>query len=196
MTSTAAESASVPLNAKAQLLQQRRIQWQDMFTDRIYLVCNDMHPGIGLEEDAMKHISEILIRVLFEILEQKPETAKDVLGKIKTVFPSALTNFVLKHHETKGGLHNMSSKRLHQGRSKKARSLAVLHQKLHKAAKDHVGKKVEDNAILHLMSILEYILNDILTWAGTYVNKLLDNHSRITLPSLKLALNADGVSHC
>lgn len=42
----------------------------------------------------MKHISEILMRVLFEILERKPESGADLLEKIKATFPSALTNFV------------------------------------------------------------------------------------------------------
>lgn len=42
----------------------------------------------------MKHISEILMRVLFEILERKPESGTDLLDKIRATFPSALTNFV------------------------------------------------------------------------------------------------------
>lgn len=49
---------------------------------------------MGLEKDAVKHISEILMRVLFEILEKKPESGVDLLDKVRATFPSALTNFV------------------------------------------------------------------------------------------------------
>uniref|UniRef100_A0A915EFP1 Son of sevenless n=1 Tax=Ditylenchus dipsaci TaxID=166011 RepID=A0A915EFP1_9BILA len=200
MSSTNAEVGVVPCSSssspsiasatRAKLLQRRR-QWSDFFTDRIYLVCNQTHPGMGLEKDAMEHISEILVRLLFEILEQQPESPEDLLEKVKTSFPLALTNFVAKHHESKDGLHNISSKKLHLSKSKESKSLAILHQKLHNAAKEHMGHKLDDKAILHLMSVLEYILYDILNWTGTYVNKLLDDNMSISLTSLKTALNAD-----
>lgn len=83
-----------PLSTRAKLLQRRCTQWSDLFQDRIYLVCNQTHPGMGLENDAMQHINEILQRILFEILEQRPENEDDLLDKVKTTFPLALTNFL------------------------------------------------------------------------------------------------------
>uniref|UniRef100_A0A914KML9 Uncharacterized protein n=1 Tax=Meloidogyne incognita TaxID=6306 RepID=A0A914KML9_MELIC len=41
------------------------------------------------------------------------------------------------------------------------------------------------------MHVLEYILHDLLNWTGTYVNKLLDESSTISLFGLRTALNAD-----
>lgn len=57
---------------------------------------------------------------------------------------------------------NLSTKNLHQSKSKEDKSKATLHQRLHKAVKEHLGYKLEDKAYLHLMSVLEYVLYDIL----------------------------------
>ena len=51
---------------------------------------------MGLEKDAMNYISEILARVLFEILSLNPESPEDLFQKIHDIFPLALTNFVTK----------------------------------------------------------------------------------------------------
>jgi hypothetical protein len=51
---------------------------------------------MGLEKEAHQYISEILARILFEILEQTPINAEDLLQKVKVTFPLALSNFVSK----------------------------------------------------------------------------------------------------
>jgi len=51
---------------------------------------------MGLEKDAHQYISEILARVLYEILEQAPTNPDDLLQKVKTTFPLGLGNFVAK----------------------------------------------------------------------------------------------------
>jgi hypothetical protein len=51
---------------------------------------------MGLEKEAHQYVSEILARILFEILEQTPINAEDLLQKVKVTFPSALSNFVSK----------------------------------------------------------------------------------------------------
>ncbi|KAH7730361.1 RasGEF domain-containing protein [Aphelenchoides avenae] len=172
-----------------QQLQHCRKQWQELvtrlFVDRIYTICQQKYPGMGIEQDAVRHISEILTRVLFEILEQKPENGRDMIAKMKNAFPTALTNF---HHEAKGDL-----KRLYQGarKSKEAKTFADLHRRLHEAAKEHLGRKLDDDTIFSVMNVLEYILDDIINWAGIYATKLMEDANTITLPSLKSSLNAD-----
>jgi hypothetical protein len=51
---------------------------------------------MGLEKEAHQYISEILARIMFEILEQTPANAEDLLQKVKITFPLALSNFVAK----------------------------------------------------------------------------------------------------
>lgn len=51
---------------------------------------------MAVEKDAVDYISQILTRIMFEILESAPEDPDDLLQKVKNAFPSTLTNFVTK----------------------------------------------------------------------------------------------------
>lgn len=51
---------------------------------------------MGLEKEAMDYISQTLMRILFEILESAPENPDDLLQKVRSAFPTTLTNFVTK----------------------------------------------------------------------------------------------------
>nr|CAD2176560.1 unnamed protein product [Meloidogyne enterolobii] len=181
---------SITAVQQAKLCQKRCLQWRDIFSERIYLVCNQIHPGMGLEKDAHQYISEILARVLYEILEQAPTNPEDLLQKVKTTFPLALGNFVAKVRNSRF-CSNFFLKRLNQSKSKEVKSLAALYRKINNVSKEHLGQKLDEKTVSQLMHVLEYILHDLLNWTGTYVNKLLDESSTISLFGLRTALNAD-----
>ncbi|KAI6236918.1 hypothetical protein M3Y95_00210000 [Aphelenchoides besseyi] len=175
------------LSSKAQLLQKRRDQWKELFTERIYLNCNQTHPGMGMEHDAVVYITEILNRILFTLLEQEPRNLEDLSDKVKSTFPSTLASFVMKNHDPHEELLKIKSK----NKSKESKSLSDFYYRLQAIAKDVLGN-LEDVAVMVFVLIIEDVLYDILSWSGTYVNKLIvENNTIITLPSLKTALNAD-----
>ncbi|KAI6189830.1 Son of sevenless-like protein 1 [Aphelenchoides bicaudatus] len=192
-TSTASTAGfeSIPTpntpSAKAVRFEKKRLQWRDLFTERIYMTCNITHPGIGMEQDAVTYITEILNRILFELLEQAPENLDDLSDKVRSTFPSTLAYFVMKNHDPKEDLHNLLAK----NKSKEAKSLSALYHRLQTIIKEELGRKLEDVAVMLFVSIFEYVMFDIINWSGTYTNKLMENNTIITLPSLKTALNAD-----
>jgi hypothetical protein len=151
------------------------------------MTCNQSHPGIGMEQDSVTYITEILNRILFELLDRDPQNLDDLSEKVRSTFPSTLAYFVMKNHDPKEDLHNLLAK----NKSKEAKSLNAFYHRLQTIVKDELGRKLEDVAIMLFVSIFEYVLYDIINWSGTYVNKLMENNSIITLSSLKTALNAD-----
>jgi hypothetical protein len=140
-----------------------------------------------MEQDAVSYITELLNRILFELLEQDPQNLDDLSDKVRLTFPSTLAYFVMKNNNPKEDLHNLFAK----NKSKEAKSLNAFYHRLQSIIKEELGRKLEDVAIMLFVSIFEYVLYDIINWSGTYVNKLMENNTIITLPSLKTALNAD-----
>lgn len=141
-----------------------------------------------MEYEAVTFITEILNRILFELLEQDPQNLDDLSAKVRQTFPSTLAYFVMKNnYDPKEDLHNLLAK----NKSKESKSLNSFYSRLQTIAKDELGRKLEDVAIMLFVSIFEYVLYDIINWSGTYVNKLMENNTIITLQSLKTALNAD-----
>ncbi|CAD5231948.1 unnamed protein product [Bursaphelenchus xylophilus] len=169
------------------LMEKLNQQCKDLFVDRIYLTCNQTHPGMGLEREAMLFISDVLIHILGEILRQKPESRTDLMDKVRATFPSTLESFVMKHHDPKEELPGLFSK----SRSKEAKSLNSTFTRLQTIVKENNPHRLDDNATMEIMAILEYINYLIINWSGTYVNKMMDDNRTITLSALRTALNAD-----
>jgi hypothetical protein len=155
---------------------------------------------MGIELDAVRYVAELLQRLLFELLEQSPKSAEDLVAKVRAICPAALANFSGKHATDspkftpiKGRFASFGGQS--SSKSKEAKSLAAFQQKMHTACKEHLGYKLDDKAMQALVAVFEYILYDVLNWAGTYVTKLLEENTTITLTSLRSALNADRVSY-
>uniref|UniRef100_A0A914C1M6 Son of sevenless n=1 Tax=Acrobeloides nanus TaxID=290746 RepID=A0A914C1M6_9BILA len=142
---------------------------------------------MGLDQDAMTHISEILMRFLYEVLEKKPINLTELQNHVKKILPSALTTFVVKQDAP----DKVVSKK-ENGKSKEAKSSSEFFKKLNHIVKDQVrSENIDDRLVPVLHSIIEDILYDILKWAGIFVSKLPDVKNVITLPILKAAINAD-----
>ncbi|VDK53731.1 unnamed protein product [Anisakis simplex] len=181
------------LSASRALFAQRQMQWrsQNLFIDRIYQVCNNVHPGIGLERAAVDHIQELLMRILFEILESKPQKIEDMERCMRASLPASMCHWVMQYQETNEALHNLSSKKLFDKRNANARSLTSLLHALQPKIKEHLGYKVDDKVMLYILSVIEYVAADILKWTGNYVKNIRKGNHTIGLQNLKIALSAD-----
>ncbi|VDM41186.1 unnamed protein product [Toxocara canis] len=157
------------VSASRALFAQRQQQWrnQNLFVDRIYQVCNNVHPGIGLERAAVEHIQELLMRILFEILESRPQKIEDMERCMRASLPASMCHWVMQFQETNEALHNLTTKKLHDKRSANARSLTSLLHALQPKIKEHLGYKVDEKVVLYILSVIEYVTADILK--GIYI---------------------------
>ncbi|KHN81845.1 Son of sevenless -like protein 1 [Toxocara canis] len=181
------------VSASRALFAQRQQQWrnQNLFVDRIYQVCNNVHPGIGLERAAVEHIQELLMRILFEILESRPQKIEDMERCMRASLPASMCHWVMQFQETNEALHNLTTKKLHDKRSANARSLTSLLHALQPKIKEHLGYKVDEKVVLYILSVIEYVTADILKWTGNYVKNIRKGNHTIGLQNLKIALSAD-----
>ncbi|MFH4981408.1 hypothetical protein AB6A40_008117 [Gnathostoma spinigerum] len=185
--------SSRDVGAKRELLEHRLQQWRDqkLFVDRLYQVCNNVHPGLALDPEAVDHIQMLLMRILFEMLECRPQKVEDVERCMRNALPASMCHWVTKFQGTNEELHNHTSRKGHDKKSRNAKSLAALTHLLHCDMKEHLGYKVDEKVVLSILSVIDYVAADILKWTGNYVKNIRQGDRTIGLQNLKIALNAD-----
>uniref|UniRef100_A0A0R3R290 E3 ubiquitin-protein ligase n=1 Tax=Brugia timori TaxID=42155 RepID=A0A0R3R290_9BILA len=62
---------------------------------------------------------------------------------------------------------------------------------LHRIPRELLGYKLDEEVMLYLLSVIEYIAADILKWTGNYVKNIRKCDPTIGLQNLKIALSAD-----
>uniref|UniRef100_A0A1I8EUC8 RasGEF domain-containing protein n=1 Tax=Wuchereria bancrofti TaxID=6293 RepID=A0A1I8EUC8_WUCBA len=175
------------------LAANRQSQWksQKVFIDRIYQISNNCHPGIGLDQAAAEHIQEILICLFFELLESHPQTIEDMERNMRTTLPASMFHWVMQFQNTPEALHRIPRKKLHDKRNANSKSLMSLLHMLQPKLKELLGYKLDEEVMLYLLSVIEYIAADILKWTGNYVKNIRKCDPTIGLQNLKIALSAD-----
>ncbi|VDK70156.1 unnamed protein product [Litomosoides sigmodontis] len=175
------------------LVANRHLQWknQKIFIDRIYQISNNCHPGIGLDQPAAEHIQEILICLFFELLECHPQTIEDMERSMRTTLPASMFHWVIQFQNTPEALHRIPRKKLHDKRNANSKSLMSLLHTLQPKLKELLGYKLDEEVMLYLLSVIEYIAADILKWTGNYVKNIKKCDPTIGLQNLKIALSAD-----
>ncbi|KAL3985331.1 RasGEF domain family protein [Acanthocheilonema viteae] len=175
------------------LAANRHLQWknQKVFIDRVYQISNNCHPGIGLDQAAAEHIQEILICLFFELLECHPQTIEDMERSMRTTLPASMFHWVIQFQNTPEALHRIPRKKLHDKRNANSKSLMSLLHSLQPKLKELLGYKLDEEVMLYLLSVIEYIAADILKWTGNYVKNIRKCDPTIGLQNLKIALSAD-----
>ncbi|OZC09742.1 hypothetical protein X798_03145 [Onchocerca flexuosa] len=175
------------------LIANRHSQWknQKVFIDRIYQISNNCHPGIGLDQAAAEHIQEILICLFFELLECHPQTVEDMERSMRTTLPASMFHWVIQFQNTPEALHRIPRKKLHDKRNANSKSVMSLLHTLQPKLKELLGYKLDEEVMLYLLSVIEYIAADILKWTGNYVKNIRKCDPSIGLQNLKIALSAD-----
>uniref|UniRef100_A0A1I7VDK9 Son of sevenless-like protein 1 n=1 Tax=Loa loa TaxID=7209 RepID=A0A1I7VDK9_LOALO len=175
------------------LTANRHLQWksQKVFIDRIYQISNNCHPGIGLDQAAAEHIQEILICLFFELLECHPQTIEDMERSMRSTLPASMFHWITQCQNTAEALHRIPRKKLHDKRNANSKSLMSLLHTLQPKLKELLGYKLDEEVMLYLLSVIEYIAADILKWTGNYVKNIRKCDPTIGLQNLKIALSAD-----
>uniref|UniRef100_A0A915PJ29 Uncharacterized protein n=1 Tax=Setaria digitata TaxID=48799 RepID=A0A915PJ29_9BILA len=171
--------------ANRSLAANRLLQWKNQ------RISNNCHPGIGLDQAAAEHIQEILICLFFELLECHPQTIEDMERSMRTTLPASMFHWVTQFQNTPEALHRIPRKKLHDKRNANWKSLMSLLHTLQPKLKEFLGYKLDEEVMLYLLSVIEYIAADILKWTGNYVKNIRKCDPTIGLQNLKIALSAD-----
>ncbi|KFD70593.1 hypothetical protein M514_09795 [Trichuris suis] len=156
--------------------------WRGVFAESLYRVTQDVHPGFGIQREALDHVEELIIRLLLDVAAKRPHSTADVEQHISKTFPAPLNAWAVK--EAQEVL--VKSHRRHRDRS----AIFPL-QRVHLLLRERLGYKVDSQVTLFISSVLEYIAADILKLTGNYVKNIRRNE--ITLQDLKVAMRADNV---
>uniref|UniRef100_A0A0N5AE61 PH domain-containing protein n=1 Tax=Syphacia muris TaxID=451379 RepID=A0A0N5AE61_9BILA len=78
------------------LLAQKLEQWraEKLFIDRIYWICNHVLPGIGIELEAVSLIQDLLMRILYEILDARPQKVEDMERCMRRSIPESTCRWI------------------------------------------------------------------------------------------------------
>uniref|UniRef100_A0A5S6QYQ6 Ras-GEF domain-containing protein n=1 Tax=Trichuris muris TaxID=70415 RepID=A0A5S6QYQ6_TRIMR len=156
--------------------------WRGVFAESLYRVTQDVHPGFGIQREALDHVEELIIRLLLDMAVRRPHSIADIEQHISKTFPAPLNVWSIK--EAQEVL--VKSHRRHRDRS----AIFPL-QRVHLLLRESLGYKVDSQVTLFISSVLEYVAADILKLTGNYVKNIRRNE--ITLQDLKVAMRADNV---
>ncbi|VDD93490.1 unnamed protein product [Enterobius vermicularis] len=175
------------------LRAQKFEQWraQELFVERIYRVCNHVHPGIGVEHEAVQLIQDLLMRILYEILEARPQKVEDMERCMRNSIPESMCRWITQEYETNDLFSIITARRLYERRSSNAKNVVSVFHTLQAKFKEHYGYHVDDKVVLYALSIIDYIIADILKWTGNYIKNIRKKTLTIGLDDLKVALGAD-----
>ncbi|VDP22102.1 unnamed protein product [Soboliphyme baturini] len=153
-----------------------------LFLEMLYYISQEVHPGFGIQRQALDYVEELIIRLLLEIVDKKPHTVSDVARYVERTFPKPINLWaVTEAHDLV-----MRNNRL------KHRQTKLPTPKVHLALRDYLGYKIDSQVISYITGVLVYIGADILKLTGNYIKNI--RHNEITLQDLKVAMRADTVS--
>ncbi|CAJ0582146.1 unnamed protein product, partial [Mesorhabditis spiculigera] len=177
----------------------RTQQWQRLFLERIYQLCNGVHPGMSIDKEAVSHIRHLVGDVVRQLLDGgRPTTLTDLEKTVHTLLPQ-LANSIIK--DATEFINSWPPKK--QQRNYNSANIKTLHElnsKLVLIIKEHLGlkekekkerEKETERMALFLVSLCDFLTEDILKWAGHYVKNVRNGAMNISLQNLKIALNAD-----
>lgn len=184
------DTASLVSRQTSQLVISKK-NFAEFFTDRIYETCNDVHPLLAIEFEAVKLIQSLLEAIIRELLEYKPSSVLEVDRLAKRLFPEPLSA-VLKEgwdnaHKSK---HQKSPKNITENQMKLT---AIIRDSLgikDKDRRDRDKKEIEKIAN-YIYYTCESLIEDILRHTGKFVKNLRNDDVKITHQNLDVALSAD-----
>jgi len=140
-----------------------------------------VHPLLLADNDALLYVESLLLRLLAKLTNSPaPATVADVEERIRKTFPTPVDKWAVTAAQ-----HAVD-------RGKRKANLNLPVDKVHSALKERLQSKVDENVSLFLAAVLEYIAEDILKVAGTYVKNI--SHYTIKREDVKVAMCADKVT--
>ncbi|CAJ0929434.1 unnamed protein product, partial [Mesorhabditis belari] len=180
------------------LTSQKIRLWRDLFIERVYQLCNQVHPGMSIDRDAVSHICHIISDLLRQLLDTKPTTLAEVEKNVTILLPQQAAGIVKEAHEF---INSWPPKKSHRNyNTVNVKTMCDLHSKLVLIIKEYLGlkdkekkdreKEIEKMA-LFVLNLCDYLTEDMLKWAGHYVKNVRNVTMSISLQNLQIALNAD-----
>ncbi|CAD6193435.1 unnamed protein product [Caenorhabditis auriculariae] len=169
--------------------------WSSIFDERIYEICNIVHPGLPIELDAVEHIRKFLEQIVKEIAEQRATSVVEVDKYARKLFSNGLQSVM------KDAWDNMHAQQQRAKFQKPPKQVLVNQHKLagfirevlgyrEKEKKDKEKREVERIAS-YIYYACESLTEDILRLTGNYVKNIRNSEQKITLQNLDVALCAD-----
>ncbi|CAI2353551.1 unnamed protein product [Caenorhabditis sp. 36 PRJEB53466] len=188
-----ASSDTVSLTSRRTISTHKH--WAAIFDERIYQVCNIVHPGLPIDFDAVEHIRFFLQSIVSELIEARATSVVEVDKIAKKLFGFGLVS-VCK--DAWDNMHQQLQKHKYQKPNKSVlesqhRLAAVIKETLgprEKDKRDREKREVERIAS-YVYYACESVTEDVLRLTGNYVKNIRNSEQKITLANLDVALNAD-----
>uniref|UniRef100_A0A1I7U6D6 DH domain-containing protein n=1 Tax=Caenorhabditis tropicalis TaxID=1561998 RepID=A0A1I7U6D6_9PELO len=193
MSVSLASSDTVSLTSRKTISTNK--YWSAIFDERIYQICNIVHPGLPIDLDAVEHIRYFLQSIVSELIESRATSVVEVEKSAKKLFGYGLGS-VCK--DAKDNMNQQLQKHKYQKTLKTVlesqhRLAAVIKETLgprEKEKKDREKKEIEKCAC-YIYYACESVTEDVLRLTGNYVKNIRNSEQKITMANLDVALNAD-----
>eukprot|EP00080_Pristionchus_pacificus_P020959 PDM80979.1 sos-1 [Pristionchus pacificus] len=165
----------------------------DSLDERVYRAIKEKHPGMEIDADAVDHIRNLMERLLREMMSDCPGNVYELEKKCAALFsPQKVQEIYQKWSES----CDRWSSRLHRAMVAKDRQ---LHERLVLFIKETLSSAVRRDAkelermALYLLTSVDCLAVDLITWVGNYVKKLRESGVNIiiSLQNVKISLLAD-----
>ncbi|NP_001360576.1 Son of sevenless homolog [Caenorhabditis elegans] len=188
-----ASSDTVSLTSRRTISTSKH--WAAIFDERIYQICNIVHPGLPIDNAAVEHIRYFLQSIVFELIEARATSVVEVDKTAKKLFAFGLQT-VCK--EAWDNMHQQLQKHKYQKALKTVlesqhRLAAVIKETLgprEKEKKDREKKEIERIAC-YIYYACESVTEDVLRLTGNYVKNIRNSEQKITMANLDVAMNGD-----
>lgn len=190
-----ASSDTVSLTSSRRTVSTSK-HWAAIFDERIYQICNVVHPGLPIDFDAVEHIRYFLQSIVFELIEARSTSVDEVhkvaeklfVYDLSTVCKDAWDNMVQQLQQLHKHKHDKTWK---SALERQHRLAAVIKESLGPRDRDPRGKKEIERIACYIYYVCEAITEDVLSLTGKYVKGIRNSEQKITMANLVVALNAD-----
>ncbi|CAB3396795.1 unnamed protein product [Caenorhabditis bovis] len=170
--------------------------WSNIFDERIYQICNLVHPGLPIETEAVQQIRLFLQNIVTEIVDQKCTSVVEVDKVSKRLFGASLNSVVkdawdnMQAQMQKGYKFQKSTKAIFENQHKLAGYIKDVLGTREKEKRDRDKKEI-DRMAAYIYYACESVTEDIVRLTGNYVKNIRNGEQKITMANLDVALNAD-----
>uniref|UniRef100_A0A915JI97 DH domain-containing protein n=1 Tax=Romanomermis culicivorax TaxID=13658 RepID=A0A915JI97_ROMCU len=163
-------------------------KWRSCFLETLREISRQVNPPtFSLNQDACFYVEDLLFTLLTRIFDIKPLCIGDVTKFVLKTFPEPLNRWSIDDAQ-KIFLNNTNH---HKRNNYAARLLTFPNNKVYAMLKEVYNYRFDAQVVNYVLSILQYIAQDVLRLTGNYVKNI--RHTIITFQDLKVAMTADNV---
>eukprot|EP00045_Choanoeca_perplexa_P007005 m.61483 g.61483 ORF g.61483 m.61483 type:complete len:1121 (-) comp13883_c0_seq1:104-3466(-) len=145
-------------------------RWSSMFDNGIKKVLKQVHPEMSMTDAAVEYLDQYMYSLLAHICVKQgraPSTRDDCKACVEVVLPPDLVAWALKDAQTAVDVYNQTKKK---SSIKTEFPVEKVHLKMLKEVYSSDESMPALDVILYLVTVLDYLVADILQLAGNYAS--------------------------